>query len=309
MSDEKAMDYYTAIKKAEKQLHRFPLISVRNVPLMSLIADNFENIWAFNPHPSDLLIATYPKAGTTWTQEIVDLLQHNGDAEACKRAPTPVRSPFLEICSPKPIPSGLDLLKNMEPPRMIKTHLPFQLVPPGFWENKCKTIYVARNAKDNLVSYFHFDRMNQTQPEPGPWDDYIHKFMRGNTGWGSWYDHVKGYWAEREKMNILYLFYEDMKENPRREVERIMRYLDLSVSDEVISRIVELTSFKNMKENPMTNYSCVPAPVFNHEVSPFMRKGEVGDWRNHFTPEQSNIFDEDYKEKMKDVNIPFRDHI
>ncbi|KAJ0060600.1 hypothetical protein NL108_016585, partial [Boleophthalmus pectinirostris] len=219
---------------------------------------------------------------TTWTQEIIDLLLHNGDAEACKRAPTPVRSPFLEIVSPKPIPSGnisiflmcsgLDLLKKMDPPRMIKTHLPFQLVPLGFWENKCKVIYVARNAKDNLVSYYHFDRMNQTQPEPGPWDSYIHKFMRGDVAWGSWYEHVKGYWAEREKKNILYLFYEDMKENPRQEVERIMRYLDLSICDEVISQIVDLTSFESMKENPMSNYSCVPPPAFDHSISPFMRK-------------------------------------
>ncbi|XP_008336523.1 cytosolic sulfotransferase 3-like [Cynoglossus semilaevis] len=67
----------------------------------------------------------------------------------------------------------------MDPPRIIKTHLPFQLVPQGFWENKCKAIYVARNAKDNMVSYYHFDRMNKTQPEPGPWDGYVHKFMQG----------------------------------------------------------------------------------------------------------------------------------
>uniref|UniRef100_A0A3B4ANY3 Sulfotransferase n=1 Tax=Periophthalmus magnuspinnatus TaxID=409849 RepID=A0A3B4ANY3_9GOBI len=113
----------------------------------------------------------------------------------------------------------------------------------------------------------------------------------------------------REKRNILYLFYEDMKENPRREVERIMRYLGLSLSDEVISQIVELTSFKSMKENPMSNYSCVPKLVFDDSISPFMRKGEVGDWRNHFTPEQSKMFDKDYKEKMKDVDIPFRDLI
>ncbi|XP_030610187.1 sulfotransferase 1C2 [Archocentrus centrarchus] len=306
MSEEKDMSYSDAIQKASSSITRFPLIPVRGVPLMCHIANNWDTIWDFCPDPSDLLIATYPKAGTTWTQEIVDLLLHNGDAEACKRAPTPVRSPFLEIFSPPPIPSGLDLLKKMDPPRVIKTHLPFQLVPPGFWENKCKAIYVARNAKDNLVSYYYFDLMNQTQPEPGPFDSYIHKFMQGELSWGSWYDHVKGYWLEREKKNILYLFYEDMKENPRREVERIMRYLDLSVSDEVISQIVELTTFKNMKENPMANYSCIPSPVFDQSISPFMRKGEVGDWKNHFTPEQSKIFDEDYEKQMKDVNIPFR---
>ncbi|XP_076008144.1 sulfotransferase 1C2 [Genypterus blacodes] len=306
MSQVKTLSYGESIEKAGDTLSRFPLIPIRGTPLMSLIAENFDSIWAFRPDPTDLLIATYPKAGTTWTQEIVDLLYHNGDAEMCKRAPTPTRSPFLEIFSPKPIPSGLDLLETMDPPRMIKTHLPIQLVPPGFWENKCKVIYVARNAKDNLVSYYHFDRMNKTQPEPGPWEGYIPKFMRGELAWGSWYGHVKGYWEEREKRNILYIFYEDMKENPRREVERIMRYLNLSLPDEAISRIVELTTFKSMKENPMANYSCIPNVIFDHSVSPFMRKGEVGDWQNSFTAEQSQLFDEDYEKQMKGANIPFR---
>ncbi|KAM9462839.1 sulfotransferase 1C1-like [Clarias gariepinus] len=85
--------------------------------------------------------------GTTWVQEIVDLLLHNGDAEICKRAPTHVRSPFLEIHYPPPIPSG---------------SLPIPM---------------------------------STEP------------------WGSWYDHVKGYWKERKKRNILYIFFEDIKEN------------------------------------------------------------------------------------------------
>lgn len=309
MSDDKPLSFHDAILKAGDSFYRFPLIPVNGVPLMNPIAKGWDAISAFRPDPSDLLIATYPKAGTTWCQEIIDLLLHNGDAEACQRAPIPMRSPFLEIKSPPPIPSGLDLLKEMPPPRLIKTHLPFQLVPPAFWENKCKAIYVARNAKDNMVSYFHFDCMNKTQPEPGPWDGYIHKFMRGELAWGSWYDHVKGYWVEREKKNILYLFYEDMKENPRREVVRLMKYLDLSLSDEVIDKIVELTSFKKMKDNPMANYSFVPEPVFDQSVSTFMRKGEVGDWKNHFTPEQSKMFDEDYEKQMKDANIPFRNLI
>lgn len=42
-----------------------------------------------------------------------------------------------------------------------------------------QVIYVARNAKDNLVSYYFFDQMNKTQPEPGPWELYLQKFMDG----------------------------------------------------------------------------------------------------------------------------------
>ena len=44
--------------------------------------------------------------GTTWTQEIVDLLLNDGDQEVCHRAPIVVRMPFLEIFSPPPVPSG-----------------------------------------------------------------------------------------------------------------------------------------------------------------------------------------------------------
>ncbi|KAA0725492.1 Sulfotransferase 1 family member D1 [Triplophysa tibetana] len=304
--EEKPLSYEESIRRAGDALKRFPLINVQGIPLMSTIAANWKSVSEFSPDPSDLLIATYPKAGTTWAQEIVDLLLHNGDAEMCKRAPTAVRIPFLEIFSPPPIPSGLELLKEMKPPRVIKTHMPIQLVPKGFWDNKCKVIYVARNAKDNVVSYFYFDQMNLTHPEPGSWDGYIQKFMKGQLSWGSWYDHVKGYWRERKERNILYLLYEDMKENPVREIKKIRQYLGVLVSDDVIERIVQLTSFKTMKDNPMTNYSFIPKFLFDQSVSPFMRKGEVGDWVHHFTPAQSQVFDEDYAKQMKDVDIPFR---
>lgn len=45
-----------------------------------------------------------------------------------------------------------------------------------------------------------------------------------------------------------------------------------------------------------------------NNVKPFVfsTSGEVGDWRNHFTPEQLKMFDEDYEKQMKDVNIPFK---
>lgn len=58
------LTYSEAIQKASASITRFPLIPIRGVPLMSYIAKNWDSIWAFRPDPSDLLIATYPKAGT-----------------------------------------------------------------------------------------------------------------------------------------------------------------------------------------------------------------------------------------------------
>uniref|UniRef100_A0A668RTE7 Sulfotransferase n=1 Tax=Oreochromis aureus TaxID=47969 RepID=A0A668RTE7_OREAU len=70
-------------------------------------------------------------------------------------------------------------------PRLIKTHLPVQFVPQSFWQQRCRIIYVARNAKDNVVSYFHFARMNSALPEPGDWSSYLQEFMEGKRAFGS----------------------------------------------------------------------------------------------------------------------------
>lgn len=64
MSEEKALSYSESIEKASTSITRFPLIPVRGVPLMNYIALKFDTVWAFRPDPSDILIATYPKAGT-----------------------------------------------------------------------------------------------------------------------------------------------------------------------------------------------------------------------------------------------------
>lgn len=111
----------------------------------------------------------------------------------------------------KVLNSGMTGLEATDRPRVIKTHLPIQLVPHSFWEAGCKVggfavvinivlefslnfnynlismidflslqvIYMARNPKDTVVSYYHFDRMNYNQPEPGPWPQYVEKFMAG----------------------------------------------------------------------------------------------------------------------------------
>ncbi|XP_045837023.1 sulfotransferase 1C2 [Meles meles] len=280
------------------------LREVSGIPLQASTVDNWSQIQNFEAKPDDLLICTYPKSGTTWIQEIVDMIEQNGDVEKCQRAIIQHRHPFIEWARP-PQPSGVEKAKAMPSPRILRTHLPTQLLPPSFWENDCKFLYVARNAKDCMVSYYHFQRMNQILPDPGTWEEYFETFISGKVGWGSWFDHVKGWWDIKDRYQILFLFYEDMKRDPKHEIQKVMLFMGKNLDETVLDKIVQETSFEKMKENPMTNRSTVPKSILDQSISPFMRKGTVGDWKNHFTVAQNERFDELYRQKMKGTSIKF----
>nr|XP_027804353.2 sulfotransferase 1A1-like [Marmota flaviventris] len=284
---------------------RPPLVNVKGVPLIKYFAEVMGPLQSFQAWPDDLLISTYPKSGTTWLSEILEMIYQGGDLEKCHRAPIYIRVPFLEFKCPG-VPSGLETLKDTPAPRLLKTHLPLGLLPQSLLDQKVKVIYVARNAKDVAVSYYNFYKMAKLYPDPGTWDNFLEKFMDGQVSYGSWYQHVQE-WGELSLTHpVLYLFYEDLKENPKREIKKILEFLGRSLSEETVDHIVQHTSFKEMKKNPMANYTTIPTEMMDHSVSPFMRKGVCRDWKSVFTVAQNEHFDAHYAEKMAGFKLNFR---
>ncbi|NXG13456.1 ST1D1 Sulfotransferase, partial [Grallaria varia] len=279
--------------------------SLHGIPLYKVFIEGWPQVKAFQARPDDLLISTYPKSGTTWLSEIMDMIYHDGDVEKCRRDAIYNRVPFLEVKVPR-IPSGVEQLENTPSPRLVKTHLPVQLLPQSFWEKDCKIIYMARNPKDVVISYYYFYQMAKIHPDPGTLAEFLETFLTGKAAYGSWYDHVRGWWEKRKEKKILYLFYEDMKKNPRQEVKKILQFLGKEVAEETVERILHNTSFQAMKKNPAANYETMPTALMDHSCSPFLRKGICGDWKNHFTVAQNERFDQHYQEHMAGTDLHFQ---
>ncbi|KYO18884.1 amine sulfotransferase-like [Alligator mississippiensis] len=258
--------------------------------------ESIDSLEEFEIRDSDVFLITYPKSGTVWTQNILSLIFHEGHRDETEDIHVIDRVPWLEYNLNK-----LDYA-NRPSPRLFTTHLPYYLVPRGLKNKRVKVIYVARNPKDVLVSYFHFSKTVITPDNPPDFSIFMERFLAGEVLSSSWLDHVRGWYDHRDDFNILFLTYEEMKKDLRGAVLRICNFLGKELSEDDLDPVVKKATFENMKKDPRANYETRPG-VPLEEKKCFLRKGTVGDWKNTMTVAQNERFEEVLKEKMKD--LPF----
>ncbi|XP_053304714.1 sulfotransferase 2A1-like [Spea bombifrons] len=247
----------------------------------------------------DIVIATYPKSGTTWMQEILTLIYSQGDPEVATTIPNWVRTPWLEHTYFK------ETLKDGEGPRIITTHLPSEVLVPALQNSKAKVIYLARNPKDVAVSYYFFHKLAKFLPDFDSLPEFVEHFLEGKVHYGSWFQHVKGWYMQRMNFDLFYITYEDLHKDLRRSLKKLCRFLGCPMYSKELDNIEHHCRFEIMSQNPMVNCTLISSEIMDHNKSKFMRKGVVGDWQNHLKEEESAHFDKVFQEKMSDCDLQF----
>ena len=229
------------------------------------------------------------------------------DIETSRKVPIDKRSIFLEL-SYGDLPR-IDVLEKMEPPRLIKTHLPYEFFNESFHKagSKCfKAIVGLRNVKDVLVSFYHFYRMSKNYGNfDQSFEEFFKIFKAKSLIHGDYFDHVLSWWEQRSNSNLHFVKYEDLRANPKEEIAKIAHFLGKNLKDDQLDFIIDESSFESMRKNPMTNNE--KNPVFDTTVSKFFRKGEVGDWQNYFTEEQRQYVDSLCKKHLTPHGLEWTD--
>ncbi|KAJ1525374.1 hypothetical protein ONE63_010190 [Megalurothrips usitatus] len=276
------------------------------------------DIRALQVRDDDVWVVSFPKTGTTWTQEMVWLIGHDLDYEAAKEI-LPARFPFIDHTAlfdyrsmdipmpelPEFVTDSVGHIDRLptSAPRFIKTHLPYQLLPSQLQDPKCKAkmVYVCRNAKDTCVSYYHHCRL--LEGYTGDFPEFCDLFMDGAVCFGPFWPHVLDFWARRDQPNVLFITYEQLKQDLEGVIRRTAAFLGKTLSDEDVAKLKHHLSFESMKNNPAVNYEEIIEINRRHnlitEAGSFMRSGQVGDWKGQMTAEQSQRFDQWAADNLK----------
>ncbi|KAL1563199.1 cytosolic sulfotransferase 5-like [Salvia divinorum] len=245
----------------------------------------------FKPLPTDVILASFPKTGTTWLKALLYSITHRSphdDTVLTLNHPQEL-VPSLETNLYVRKRDGETLLHDdvAKKGRILATHAPHQILQDALNSCDCKIVYVTRNPKDTLVSLWHFlQKSKEFEDDPWELEAAVDQFCNGIVPFGPYYDHVLGYREESlsKPHKVLFVTYEELKENPRVHVKRLGEFLGCPFlgesGEEQAEKIVKLCSFEVLSNQEINKSTEFPDSGFPLPYNSFFRRGEVGD---HFS--------------------------
>ncbi|KAK8604613.1 hypothetical protein V6N13_099547 [Hibiscus sabdariffa] len=219
----------------------------------------------FQAQPTDIMLCNLPKTGTTWLKSLIFSII--------------TRASFQDSLSPL-----LSKTPHEVVPFMELDHAHFPLTETSDFQ-----CWLRMDPKDSFVSLYHLNVKIQTSQNTGaqPLDlnEAFELFCAGK---------------------ILFLKYEEMVDDTVLYVNKLAEFIGhpFSVEEQqqgVPEKIVKMCSFENLSSLEVNKSGKVVRGEIQNKM--YFRKGKVGDWKNHLTPEMAAWWDQITLQKLSGSNL------
>ncbi|KAI3454003.1 hypothetical protein Pfo_010666 [Paulownia fortunei] len=255
----------------------------------------------FKAKDCDIILATLPNWLKAITSSIANRSVYTVDQSPLLTSHPQVVVPFLEFSLY--LDQDNPGLEHLSSPRIFSTHMHFKILPDSIRESESKIIYICRNPLDQFISH---------HAVPLELDEAFDMFCQGIHPFGPFWDHMLGYWNAHLKnpQKVLFLKYEDLKEDITFHIKKIAEFLECPFSLEeekqgLIEEISRLCSFENLKNLEVNKTGYIAGVI---RKSSYFRKGEVGDWTNYLTPAMAERIEKLMDSKLEGSGLMFKIH-
>ncbi|CAF1325512.1 unnamed protein product [Rotaria sordida] len=259
-------------------------------PVKKFEVQNFwsdSTIWNdFQFRHDDIIINTYSKSGTTWTQQIVSQLIFNRQENINISRISPWLDFRLNAESFGSKEKLLQTLENQTHRRCIKTHLSLDAL---VFSPKAKYIYVGRDGRDIACSLYNHlvNLICDGHAKPQSIQEIFQNQIL-STSETSFFAHIRSWWNIRHLPNVLIVHFNQLKKDLPSEIKRIAKFLQIETEDLHCDTITEHCSFNYMKMNA-ENF--IENKYFIDGAKTFFYQGTNERWKNVLSDEECQSYE------------------
>jgi hypothetical protein len=224
--------------------------------------------------PDDILLASYPKSGNTWTRFLIANLVFPDRKVGFDNLHQLIVDPSVTVQRD---------FRRAPRPRIVKTHSAFD---PRYR----RVICVVRDPRDVALSQYHYLRKLRRIDDDYPLEQFIGRFLDGELkrDLGSWGENVGSWLATRShRPGFLLLRYEDMLSDTASALTRVARLGGFPATPELISQAVERSSVDKMRESEKQQGQRSMLIKGSRQDIPFVRSAKSGGWRSSLPEPQT----------------------
>ncbi|MFC1771747.1 sulfotransferase domain-containing protein [Pseudomonadota bacterium] len=248
----------------------------------------FEN----NLRKTDIFLVGHPKSGNTWMAYMLAILANNDYKKRVNISNVGEFIPTIHEADHR-----IAEYSNLSDPRIFRNE------GPKYPELYPKTIYILRDPRSALLSYYH-----HCVHDTGRTDWKIADFVDEMITQGCirtlepflirWDRQVEAWLERAQSQPVTFVKYEDLMRDCYAVLERLNDFLGLECDENIITMAVERGGFSNMRKDEK-KYGAESYPGEQGKKGFFVRKGKIDSWKEEMPDQVIEKIEKSFYPTMK----------